>query len=442
MRISPAQARIRLPGPRALAHALKASIVLMVVLALGVPLGIGTPRAMADPAPKPVAAPHEPANAAEARMSLKLDKRLRNRALGTDVTIAVLDEATNRLIVNRGATVPQLPASNMKVITAVAALAALGPNRRFSTRVLAGSRPNEVILQGGGDPLLTDRDLRRLARLTAARLPRGRTIVLRIDDHLFAGPLRAPGWPRSYLGSVAAPVRSLARLGDYSTANQARAVAVFRRALARRGFTVVLRSGRRAPVDARVLAQVSRHDVRRAVKLMLSESENNVAEVLFRHVALASGEPGTWAGGRQAVTSLLATLGFDTTRLRLMDGSGLSRANRVTALALAQLARLSRLDPRFATMYERGAMPVSGRSGTLDDRYGRYSTRPSRCARGKIRAKTGTLFDTVGLTGITIGGDGQEKSFAILVNHRPQRVSTLTTRRAVDGLAATINGCW
>lgn len=411
-------------------------------MALGVPLGIGLPAAKADPGRHPVTAPLEPANAAEARMSLKLAERLRNRALGTDVTVAVLDEATNRLIVNRGATVPQLPASNMKVITALAALATLGPDRRFSTRVLAGSRPNEVILQGGGDPLLTDRDLRRLARLTAAKLTRGRPVTLRIDDHLFAGPLRAPGWPRSYLGSVAAPVRSLARVGDYSTGNLTRAVAIFRKALARRGFTVALRSGIRAPANANVLAEVSRHDVRQAVKLMLSESENNVAEVLFRHTALASGQPGTWAGGRQAVTSLLSSLGLDTTGLRLMDGSGLSRANRVTALALAQIARLSRLDPRFATMYERGAMPVSGRSGTLDDRYGRYSTKPSRCARGKIRAKTGTLFDTVGLTGITIGGDGQEKSFSILVNHRPQRVSTLTTRRAVDGLAATINGCW
>lgn len=375
-------------------------------------------------------------------MSAKIDKRLRNRALGKDVTIAVLDEATNRLVVDRGALVPQLPASNMKVITAVAALATLGPDHRFTTAVLAGSRPNEVILQGGGDPLLTDRDLRLLARHAAASLERGSTVIVRVDDHLFAGPLRAPGWPRSYLGSVAAPVRALARVGDYSTRSQARAVAVFRQALARRGFTVVLRAGTRAPADARVLAQVSRHTVRQAVALMLNRSENNVAEVLYRQVALATGQPGTWAGGRQAVTALLASLGLDTTGLRLMDGSGLSRANRVTALALAQVARLSRLDPRFAVMYEPGAMPVSGRSGTLDERLGRYSTKPSRCARGKIRAKTGTLFDTVGLTGITIGLDGQEKSFSILVNHRPQRVSALTTRQAVDGLAATINGCW
>ncbi|MFM8896197.1 MAG: D-alanyl-D-alanine carboxypeptidase [Actinomycetales bacterium] len=100
------------------------------------------------------------------------------------------------------------------------------------------------------------------------------------------------------------------------------------------------------------------------------------------------------------------------------------------------------MDPRFTAMYGPRAMPIAGRSGTLDDRYGRYTTKPSRCARGKIRAKTGTLFDTIGLTGVTTARDGQEKAFAILVNHRPQRVSRLTTRRAVDALAATINCCW
>lgn len=442
MRISPVGPRLALPRLARLARPLGALLVPVLVLALACTLGVGSLPAQAAPASHSLQDPGEPENAAEARMSHKLLKRIHNRALGTDVTIAVLDELTGRLVVNRGATVPQLPASNMKVITAVAALATLGPNHRFTTRVLAGRRANEVILQGGGDPLLTDRDLRRLARQTASRIRRGRTVILRVDDHLFAGGLRAPGWPRSYLGSAVAPVHALARVGDYSTRNQARAVAVFREALVRRGFTVVIRHGTRAPADARVLAQVSRHTVRQAVRLMLNMSENNVAEVLFRHVALSSGQPPTWAGGRQAVTALLTTLGLDTTRLRLMDGSGLSRGNRVTALALAQVARLSRLDPRFATMYERGAMPISGRSGTLDDRFGRYTTKPSRCARGRIRAKTGTLYDTVGLTGVTAGSDGQAKAFSILVNHRPRGVATLTTRRAVDGLAATINGCW
>jgi D-alanyl-D-alanine carboxypeptidase/D-alanyl-D-alanine-endopeptidase (penicillin-binding protein 4) len=130
--------------------------------------------------------------------------------------------------------------------------------------------------------------------------------------------------------------------------------------------------------------------------------------------------------------------------MALLDGSGLSRKDRVTPRFLIDVLRLARVtDPaRFAVMFEDEAMPVAGRSGTLDDRYGRFVTRQSRCAAGDVRAKTGTLFDTVGLSGVATTSTGRERVFSILVNDRPQRFSTLSTRQAVDGLAATIAGCW
>jgi len=399
---------------------------------------LATPTALAAPAYRP----HEPANDAEVRLAQALDRRLSDRALGRDVAVAVLDVTSNRLVTARRATVPMRPASNMKVITAVNALSALDPAQRFVTRTLAGPRPNEVILQGGGDPLLTTANLTTLARRTAAALRPGHRVILRLDDHLIPRTGRAPGWPREYQPSAAAPVRALARLGDYSMRNQANAVEVFRRALASQGFTVVLRRGTTAPANARVLAEVHPHTVRQAVNTMLLWSENNVAELLFRHVAIAMGEPANWPGARRAAMRQLTALGIDAGILKLMDGSGLSRADRLTALTLAQVIRLSRTDPRFASMYRPKGMPTAGISGTLDDRYGRYRTGPSRCARGHIRAKTGTLFDSIGLSGITTAADGQQKTFSILVNDRPQRVSPLATRQAVDGLAATINGCW
>lgn len=53
-----------------------------------------------------------------------------------------------------------------------------------------------------------------------------------------------------------------------------------------------------------------------------------------------------------------------------------------------------------------------------------------------------TLFDTIGLSGYTRAADGELKAFAALVNDRPQSYSPLSTRQAVDGLVATVNGCW
>ena len=406
----------------------------IVALALG--LGISSaPTAWAQ-------SPADPVNAAEAQLIRKVERRTANPALGRDLSIVVIDEATNRVVLSRRPYARQLPASNMKVITAVSALATLGPDHPFTTRVVAGRAPNEIVLQAGADPLLNRENLRWLARKAAASLKRGRPVILRVDDSILAGSGQGPGWPDHYLGSVAGPVRALALRGDNSRSRQERAIEVFRSTLQRQGFKVVVRGKARARADAAVLAQIAPHTVRQAVGVMLNESQNNVAELLFRHVAIARGQAPSWAGGRRAVTTLLGELGIDTAGLQVMDGSGLSRRNRVTALSLAQVARLSRIDPRFASMYGPRAMPIAGRTGTLDDRYGRYTTGPSRCARGKIRAKTGTLFDTIGLTGVTTAQDGMEKAFAILVNHRPQQVSRLTTRRAVDGLAATINGCW
>ena len=95
-----------------------------------------------------------------------------------------------------------LPASNMKIVTAVTALAALGPEARFTTRVRAGATPADIVLEGGGDPLLSTKDLRKLADATAAALPAGAPVVVHVDDDLFPDTGRAPG-----LDALVHPVR-------------------------------------------------------------------------------------------------------------------------------------------------------------------------------------------------------------------------------------------
>ncbi len=83
------------------------------------------------------------------------------------------------------------PASNMKIVTAVTTLAALGPQARFTTRVRAGATPADIVLEGGGDPLLSTKDLRKLANATAKVLPAGTPVVVHVDDDLL--PRHRPG---------------------------------------------------------------------------------------------------------------------------------------------------------------------------------------------------------------------------------------------------------
>lgn len=370
-------------------------------------------------------------------------KRLDNPRLGGNVALLAVDATTGEVVSDHGAERLMRPASNMKIVTAVTALAALGPDTRFVTRVRAGATPTDIVLEGGGDPLLSTKDLRRLATRTAKALPAGVPVVVHVDDDLFPDTPKAPGWTGSYIPSVAASVEALARVWDYSRDPSANAAAVFVAQLTRKGVPATLGPDADAGEGA-VLAETPGTTVADAVRVMLRISENNVAEVLYRQVARAVGQPADWAGAQAAAEQVLRSLGVDPTGMALLDGSGLSRKDRVSPRFLVDVVRVARVvDPaRFAVMFEDEAMPIGGRSGTLDDRYGRFVTRQSRCAAGEVRAKTGTLFDTVGLSGVVTTTAGGERLFSILVNDRPQRFSTLSTRQAVDGLAATINGCW
>ncbi|MFM7145538.1 MAG: D-alanyl-D-alanine carboxypeptidase/D-alanyl-D-alanine-endopeptidase [Actinomycetales bacterium] len=406
-------------------------------LVMAMTLITGAPALQARPMP----VPSDESQIAEQRIADLLDKRIVNKILGKEVSMVVLDSESGRLVFERAGSNKQFSASTMKIVTAMTTLATFTPQDSFTTRVMAGKNRKQVVLTCGGDPMLTTNDLRALARQTAQELGKGSSVTVLVDDNDFRGPVRGPGWPKEYISSVAADVSCLAQLGDYSATPSRNAARTFAKALRKQGIKARLGGSGVASANAKVLAQTS-HTVRQAVDRMLLESENNVAEVLYRQVALKRGLPGTWAGGRRAAQQVLGELGVSTAGLRLMDGSGLSRRNRVTARFLAEVLRISRTNPRFATMYDGNAMPRAGMTGTLAAKYGRFNTSPSSCAKGEIRAKTGSLFDTISLAGVAQGEDGKDKVFAILVNDRPRKFIPLTTRRAVDKLASTITGCW
>jgi len=390
------------------------------------------------------AVPAEAQTHAESRINNRISQRLHNKAIGKDLGLVVMDAESQRIISSRNADAPMRPASNMKIVTAINALSTMAPTQVFTTSVFSGTQAGHITLQGGGDPLLTTRNLRTLADQTAALLDHAQPVIVDTDVNLLPKASRAPGWTDGYMPSVVSPVSALARLGDYSRTPVVHARDTFIDELRTQGMTVSAGGEVDVPAGTVPLTAIGPHTVAEAVHLMLLDSENNVAELLYRHVALATGHPGTWAGAEQAALANLDALGIDRRSLTLVDGSGVSRNDRLTALTLASLLRLAgTADPiRFAAMFDPGSLPTSGVDGTLDDRLHRYSSRPSVCARGAIRAKTGTLFDTIALSGVTHDVDGRAKVFSFLVNDRPQGVSPLKTRQAIDGLAATVTGCW
>ena len=383
----------------------------------------------------------------------------------------VLDPTTRRVLFSRGATVPMRGASTTKLATAVTTLRVLGTTTRFPTTVVSGRTPREIILVAGGDPLLTSAQLRGLAHDTAlallARVPAPPTpatpvgsppiptkwrISVRVDDSIFPAPTLATGWPRSYWPAVVSPIRPLVRDLRHGTDTSRDAAAYFTvRVDAELKVLLKARTDLSpyAAYDGRLNAAKGAPELARfegntsgaALAWMLLVSDNDVAEMLYRDNAIARGLGGSWTAGRIAEVRELTRLGVDLRGFRLYDGSGVSRNDRVTARGLVQLLMLSisTAHPELAPL--KGWLPVGGVSGTLSPRARRYTTAPTRCARGQVFAKTGTLHDAIGLAGYARGRDGVTRIFALLVAPNP-RYSQLAVRQAVDLVPTTAVGCW
>ncbi|GAA1914815.1 hypothetical protein GCM10009737_15250 [Nocardioides lentus] len=428
------------------------------------PSGLDLP---AVPAPPPVAAPREPADTGvpdAAAVRRALAGPLRDRDLGGRVVVGVSGLATDRgdRPVLLGAREAAVPASTTKVMTAAAALEALGPERRFATRVVDGGTRGgvaEVVLVGGGDPLLAsapdpDRplgeparaDLRTLAEDTAETLRADGTRRVRVawDDTLFDGPPASPTWEDDYLSSgVVSPVSALwadrgVRPDEVRAPDPARAAAgTFAAALREAGVrTPGAPRAATAPTGATELARVTGLPVDLLVEHLLETSDNEVGEVLAHQVGLAVAGEGSFRGGSRGVTATLRDLGVGLAGVRLNDGSGLSRANRLTATALLDVLDLAAAPDRPELRSVLTGLPVAGFSGSLTNRFATVDP----AGLGAVRGKTGTLTGVSGLAGVVTTADGAVLSYAVLAD-RIDPVDTLGAIQAVDRLVAALAAC-
>lgn len=421
-----------------------------------------------------------------ARIAANLPLRSTSAAIGSNYSVNVTDVVTGETIWSRASTTPMLTASNMKIVTAATALTVLGPTSRMSTKVYALGK-GAIAIVGGGDTALGQLGVRALARdaLAAIRAspdlapgietpkpyrpktcringkfvksnrkhrcpmvtpaPGPSALKIYVDDSMYPAPTVPAGWLNGYEPYVVRPVRALGMDGRYVTDAGADTANFMGAYLARKGMRGTYAGRVVVPTGSQLIGTRLSATVADQVKYMLQESENNIAEMMYRNVAVAKGYVGDWAGGQRAAMEVMNSLAVPTAGLALASGSGVSRNDRMTTVSLTTL--LQRIadqsgHPELETIYYGGGLPLAGESGTLGAGTGRFVTSPTSCARGKIRAKTGTLSDTIGLSGLTVGTDGQLKAFSVLVNSRPKKYSPLASRKQVDRIAATVNGCY
>lgn len=357
-----------------------------------------------------------------------------------------------------------VPASTTKLLTLGAALATLGPDHTFTTRVVRGEKPREVVLVGGGDPLLASKpltvaenavtyparaDVATLALAAAGALSaegggQGR-IKVRFDDSLFSGPTDNPAWRRDYVSDdIVSPITSLmvdhgiepddsSRSDDPSLA----AARAFAAALRAAGLTVVGEPQRVVvPRGAEELAAVESAPLAEIAERILDVSDNEGAEVMGHQVGLATSGIGSFAAGAQGVLDTLSGLGIDVSGDEVFDGSGLSRRNRVTtATLLALLQHASGPDGDALRSVVTG-MPVAGFTGSLTYRFGEGPA----LARGLVRAKTGTLTGVHALAGIAVGRDGEAMVFVFATDKAADDAAT-DAQEALDRAAAALAAC-
>jgi len=366
----------------------------------------------------------------------------------------ITDALTGKELWQRLDDVPLLPASTNKVLTAAAALLTLDHQARISTRVVASNQtgPGPVVLVGAGDPTLSAappgvdtwyRGAARVSDLVEQIRRSGATPTsVQVDTSAFSGPTLAPGWDPADVdnGDVAPIEAAMIDAGRIqpTTVNS------------RRSKTPALDAGRElakglgldpaavtiasAASGARQLGVVQSAPLMQRLSIMMNASDNVMAECVAREVAAAINRPQSFTGAVDAVTNRLNTAKIDTDRAALVDSSGLSVADRLTATTLDGTVQAAAAPDQPILRPLLDLLPIAGGSGTLGERFLDKSTEQGPA--GWLRAKTGSLTAVNSLAGVVTDSSGRVLTFAFISNEAGPN-----GRNAMDALATKLWFC-
>lgn len=313
-----------------------------------------------------------------------------------------------------------VPASTLKLFTALAAIHHLGKSYRFQTEFYLDTEQN-LIIKGYGDPLLVSEVWQEIAETLAPRVQGFRDLIL--DDTYFVHDISIPGvgtstnpydapngalcanfntvyFKRDRAGKIVSaeaqtPLTPLAvkkvRLLDFKTgrynfsldSHEAALYAgeLFAHFLRQRGvnFQGAVRLGRAGPGDKLVYTYKSVFTLEETLEKMLEFSNNFMANQIF--IALGAyvyGPPGTLDKGVR-VASRYAKDVLHLNDIEIAEGSGISRKNRLSALDI--LAVLKAFEPHRALLNRKGQLLY--KSGTL---------RGIRTRAGYIESRSGRPY--------------------------------------------------
>ena len=367
---------------------------------------------------------------------------------------SVVNVATGEVLFDRNGTTPASPGPVTKILTAAAAIQALGASTQLSTKVVLGSSPGTIVLVGGGDPTLSTTsnsfyegaplmdDLAVAAMTKYDELYPTTPVTQIVLDSTMWDPADnwESSWPTSlrsqgYLPFITALMVDGAR-SDPTQAVSSRSSDPIARAgeafAAAAGLGGGVTFSRGSALGTTVLAEVKSQPISTLVAQMLEWDDDTLAEMLARVVAKTSGLNGGTSSAGQA---LAGTVGAFTIvpvpTLNIKDGSGESPLSTVAPQFIAQVLALAKTDGMglgvvYSSLSEAG-------SGELSGRFTGANTVPD----GAILAKAGTIDNQRSLAGVANSADGTSLAFAFYAIGDGSNA----TRDAVETLATAVYAC-
>lgn len=316
-----------------------------------------------------------------------LDKFLKSKSINAGNTaVLVQDLTTGEVLAAHNTDRPLLPASIMKTVTIAGLLQEKGPEERFHTLVYAdgpikgNTIEGDLLIIGGGDPTLGANCAPESAdiaeEIIATLRHKGITAIngdLRIDTSLYSGPACPPSWVAGDLneaygtGSHSLNFRRNAS-GSHSVNNpESIFLSYLNSQLKGAGIGVkggykIAKEGLTDSEESTLLLDHVSDVYSEVMRSCMMRSDNLFAETLLRAFALARGKEGSTEAGASEMLDYWKAAGIPVKGVTLIDGSGLSRSNRVTADFINGILQRMGANEDYASF-----MPLAGQEGTLSE---------------------------------------------------------------------------
>lgn len=312
-----------------------------------------------------------------------LDTFIGNRAIDANVTaVLIQDLATGDIIASHNAEKSLLPASVMKTVTIAALLKEEGPDRRYHTMVYTNGKvkdnvlDGDLVIVGSGDPTLgadcepASADI--TLEIATALLDKNITRIsgnIMVDTSLYKGPACPPSWVAADLHEAYGTGSHALNYRRNSIGNRAEKnpVSVFlshlTSVLHNAGIETdgTAKAGNMAITDtSEILLDHTSERYEEVMRSCMMRSDNLFAENLLRTFSLCRGKEGSTEAGATEMQKYWKRQGIPCEGVCIIDGSGLSRSNRVTANFINSILRHMGDNEEYASF-----MPLAGEEGTL-----------------------------------------------------------------------------